>query len=98
MSALELRERINRGISGLFGEYDLILTVVADTTAPKMGEGTFGGDRYNLYANLTGCPALAIPFGKGYDGLPIGIQLMAPHGCESRLFAAARRLKWEVTE
>ena len=98
VSALELRERIKRGMSVLFGEYDLILTAVADTTAPKMGEGTFGGDRYNLYANLTGCPALAIPFGKGYDGLPIGIQFMAPHGCEPRLFAAARRLKWEVTE
>lgn len=96
VNALELREGIKRGVDALFGEYDLILTPVVDTTAPKIGEGAFGGDRYNFYANLTGCPALAIPCGKGEDGLPMGIQLMAPRGGESRLFAAARKISGEV--
>ena len=35
-------------------------------------------DIYTIPANLTGIPALSIPCGFGDNGMPIGIQLMAP--------------------
>jgi amidase len=36
-----------------------------------------------------GCPAISVPFGHTPDGLPIGIQLVAPHGADRFLLEAA---------
>ncbi|GAB3770202.1 amidase [Nocardioides ginsengisegetis] len=38
---------------------------------------------------VTGCPALALPAGRTPDGLPVGIQVVAPHGQERRLLEVA---------
>lgn len=43
-------------------------------------------------ANVAGIPALALPFGL-HDGLPVGVQLMAPMGGEARLLAYAARIE-----
>jgi aspartyl-tRNA(Asn)/glutamyl-tRNA(Gln) amidotransferase subunit A len=48
-------------------------------------------DIFTVTANLAGIPAMSIPVGKDKDGLPIGLQLMAPHFEEARLFRAARQ-------
>ena len=44
-------------------------------------------------ANLTGMPAISIPFGLSRDGLPIGIQLMGPLGSEALLLALAAQVE-----
>jgi amidase len=36
-----------------------------------------------------GGPAIAVPAGTTADGLPIGIQLVAPHGADRRLLETA---------
>jgi amidase len=38
---------------------------------------------------VTGCPAVSVPFGRTADGLPVGIQLVAPHGADRFLLEAA---------
>lgn len=38
---------------------------------------------------LTGHPAVSVPCGFSEDGLPIGLQLVGPHGCEARLLQVA---------
>ncbi|MGZ4496619.1 MAG: amidase [Nocardioides sp.] len=38
---------------------------------------------------VTGCPAVAVPAGRTSDGLPVGIQLVGPHGSERRLLEVA---------
>jgi amidase len=45
---------------------------------------------------VNGCPAISVPAGTTRDGLPVGLQLVAPHGADRRLleigaaFEAAR--------
>ena len=38
---------------------------------------------------VTGCPAISVPAGRTRDGLPIGLQLVAPAGADRRLLEIA---------
>lgn len=38
---------------------------------------------------VTGCPAISVPAGRTATGLPVGIQLVAPHGADRRLLEIA---------
>jgi amidase len=38
---------------------------------------------------VTGCPAISVPAGETQDGLPIGIQIVAPFGADRRLLEVA---------
>jgi amidase len=46
-------------------------------------------------ANISGFPALTLPFGADADGLPLPVQLMAPMGHEPLLLSLAARLEAE---
>jgi aspartyl-tRNA(Asn)/glutamyl-tRNA(Gln) amidotransferase subunit A len=39
-----------------------------------------------VHANITGNPALSIPFAKHQNGMPYGVQVMADRFCENKLF------------
>ena len=91
--ALEYQRDVMRELDTIFEKVDVILMPVSDTAAPLLGEDSADHDRYNVYANLTGCPALAIPAGVTDTGLHVGVQLMARHGCEKLLFDAARMIE-----
>jgi amidase len=39
--------------------------------------------------SMTGCPAISLPAGFTADGLPVGIQLVAPYRAEQRLLSIA---------
>jgi amidase len=39
---------------------------------------------------VTGCPAISVPAGETTDGLPVGVQIVAPFGGEARLLGVAR--------
>jgi amidase len=38
---------------------------------------------------VTGCPAISVPAGESADGLPVGVQLVAPYGADRRLLEVA---------
>ena len=38
---------------------------------------------------VTGCPAISVPAGQTPDGMPVGIQIVAPHGADRRLLEIA---------
>ena len=38
---------------------------------------------------VTGCPAISVPAGRTADGLPVGVQLVAPFGADRRLLEVA---------
>jgi aspartyl-tRNA(Asn)/glutamyl-tRNA(Gln) amidotransferase subunit A len=44
-------------------------------------------------ANLSGHPAMSVPFGTGEAGLPIGVQVLAPALGEPTMFRVARAIE-----
>ncbi|HCB04731.1 MAG TPA: amidase [Nocardioides bacterium] len=47
---------------------------------------------------VTGCPAISVPFGRTADGLPVGVQLVAPHGADRFLVEVAAALEAAITQ
>jgi amidase len=45
--------------------------------------------RAAYFITVTGCPAISVPFGHTADGLPVGIQIVAPHGRDRFLLEVA---------
>ncbi|MGW1779024.1 amidase family protein [Streptomyces sp. NPDC002143] len=90
-AAERVREANDLLLSGLFSGADLLLT----PTTPNAAHGHEGpGDRYSTALtwafNLSGHPAISLPAGVGSDGCPVGLQMVAAHGGEMSLLAAAR--------
>ena len=50
-------------------------------------------DIATISANLAGIPGLSVPAGFDRDGMPIGLQILAPQFMESRLFNAAHKFE-----
>lgn len=93
--AQKVRTLIKGDFEEAFQSVDLIACPVTPTTAFPIGE--HGDDPLAMYledvltlpANLAGVPGIALPVGFDDDGLPIGMQLNAPHLGEQALFRAA---------
>jgi len=97
--ALRVRSMIRSDFDAAFdpaGAYrvDALLTPTTPSTAFKMDD-VYGdsvlmqyADQLTVPANHAGVPALSIPGGIAADGLPIGIQFIAPDFKEETLFQA----------
>jgi len=93
--AQKVRTLIKSDFEAAFDQVDLIACPVAPTTAFAIGQhgddplAMYLEDVFTLPANLAGIPGISLPVGFDSGGLPIGMQLMAPHLGEDRLFRAA---------
>jgi aspartyl-tRNA(Asn)/glutamyl-tRNA(Gln) amidotransferase subunit A len=93
-----VRAIITRAFRDAFKEVDLIATPTAPTPAFKIGEKSdpltmYLEDIFTTPINLSGVPAISLPTGSvDREGktLPIGFQLIAPHGGEAALFKAGK--------
>ncbi len=100
--ALQARAVIRNAFDEAFGRCDLLLTPVAPSTAPRLGESLgeplkmYLGDIYTVPANLAGLPALSMPCGFDSQGLPIGAQLIGPRFGEGRLLNAAHAFQLDT--
>lgn len=96
--AQKVRRLIKEDFDKAFSEVDLILTPTTPTVAFKLGERSndplkmYLSDIYTTSANLAGIPGLNIPIGKNKEGLPIGLQILANHFEEEKLFSFAKVL------
>ena len=50
-------------------------------------------DVFTIPSNLAGHPAMSVPYGVGDDGLPVGVQVLAPALGELAMFRAAAALE-----
>ena len=82
--ALQVKAVIKQAFDEAFQKYDLLLTPVSPTTAPRLGESLsdplkmYLSDIYTVSVNLAGLPGLSMPCGFDSNGLPIGAQLIGP--------------------
>lgn len=97
--ALKVRTLIVRDFEKAYADFDLLLTPTSPTTAFKFGDKTadplsmYLNDICTIPTNLAGHPAMSVPFGGGSDGMPVGVQLLAPALGESTMFRAAAVLE-----
>ena len=95
--AQQVRTLIRQEFDRAFEQVDLLLTPTAPTTAFAPGEHSndplamYLADLLTIPANLAGLPAISVPCGFDGQGLPIGLQLMAPVLQEERLLQVAHQ-------
>ena len=97
--ALAARDLITADFTKAFLNVDVIATPTTPTPAFAFGEKSdpvsmYLGDIFTVPANITGMPALSIPMQQMLQGevvLPVGLQLIAPHNEEERLFSCGQQ-------
>ena len=82
---------------------DLIVMPTALGEAFKIGSKSspidaYKEDVFTITANVVGLPSISIPFGKGENGLPLGIQIMSKKFTEADIYALAKFVEKKMGE
>ncbi|WP_329311942.1 Asp-tRNA(Asn)/Glu-tRNA(Gln) amidotransferase subunit GatA [Streptomyces sp. NBC_01262] len=92
-SAQKVRTLITRDFEASFGKVDVIISPTTPTTAFPIGEraddpmAMYLADLCTIPANLAGNSAMSVPCGLApEDGLPVGLQIIAPAMADDRLY------------
>ena len=92
-AAQKVRTLIQRDFDKAFAAADVLVSPTAPTTAFKFGEkaddplAMYLNDIATIPANLAGIPGISLPIGTAEeDGLPVGIQFLAPAREDARLY------------
>jgi aspartyl-tRNA(Asn)/glutamyl-tRNA(Gln) amidotransferase subunit A len=102
VKALKVRRLIKEDFDKAFAECDVIMGPTSPTAAFKIGERTadplamYLSDIYTISCNLAGLPGISIPCGFTKNGLPIGLQILAPPFEEEKLLRVARMYERET--
>ncbi|MFP3906594.1 MAG: Asp-tRNA(Asn)/Glu-tRNA(Gln) amidotransferase subunit GatA [Acidimicrobiales bacterium] len=97
--AQKVRTLIIRDFTAAYQRFDVLLSPTSPTTAFALGDKTadpltmYLNDVCTIPSNLSGDPAMSVPFGTGDDGLPVGVQVLAPSLGEIDMFRTAAVLE-----
>ncbi|WP_084527975.1 amidase [Nocardioides dokdonensis] len=102
--ALQGFERIAREMGTTYADLDVVLTPTLARPTPELGvadprrpDTMYEHGRlisaYTSICNVTGAPAVSVPFGTDERGMPIGVQVIADLGGEGLLLALAAQLE-----
>ncbi len=99
-SAQKVRALIAADFAAAFEQADVLISPTAPTTAFKLGEklddpmAMYLNDIATIPANLAGVPGMSLPSGLAdEDGLPVGIQILAPAMLDERLYTVGAALE-----
>jgi len=99
-SAQKVRTLVQRDFDQAFASVDVLASPTAPTTAFKLGEklddpvSMYLNDVATIPANLAGVPGISLPSGLAdEDGLPVGIQFLAPARQDARLYGVGGALE-----
>jgi len=93
--AQKVRTLISRDFAAAFGQADVLLSPTAPTTAFRLGDkvddplAMYLNDLATIPTNLAGIAAMSVPSGLAEDGLPVGLQIMAPALGEAGMYRVA---------
>lgn len=85
-----------------FDDCDIIIMPTTIGEAFKIGSksqnpvDTYKEDIFTVTANIAGLPSLSIPFGKGENGLPLGIQIISKKFNEKTIYKLAKFLEDKI--
>ena len=96
--AQRVRTLILRDFDRAYERFDVLLGPTAPSTAFAFGAkadplAMYLNDVFTIPSNLSGHPAMSVPFGAGDDGLPVGVQVLAPPLHESMMLRVAAALE-----
>jgi len=101
--AQKVRTLIARDFAAAFDSVDVLVSPAVPTTAFRLGEkvddplAMYLNDVATIPTNLAGIPACSVPVGLApEDGLPVGLQVMAPALADDRLYRVAAALEAEL--
>jgi aspartyl-tRNA(Asn)/glutamyl-tRNA(Gln) amidotransferase subunit A len=97
--AQKVRRQLKDRFDQVFESCDAFVLPTTAGSAFRLGEKSndplamYLEDQFTVLANLTGLPALSIPFGPDTNGMPLGLQFMGPSFGEAALFEITGRLQ-----
>jgi len=102
--AQRVRTLVMRAFDRAYESVDVLIGATAPTTAFDLGAkvhdpmAMYMNDVCTIPSNLSGHPAISVPYGTGDDGLPVGVQVLAPALAETLLFRVARVVEAHAPE
>jgi aspartyl-tRNA(Asn)/glutamyl-tRNA(Gln) amidotransferase subunit A len=98
LQAQKVRRLIKNDHDRAFAEVDVIMGPTAPHAGFRLGDKSgdplsmYLSDIYTIAVNLAGLPGITVP--AGFDnGLPVGLQIIAPHFAEAKLLNVAHRFQ-----
>ena len=97
--AQQMRALVTQDFAEAFKKVDILISPTCPNTAFDLGAKSadplqmYLTDIATISANLAGIPGMSVPAGFDSDGMPIGLQILAPQLQESRLFNAAHKFE-----
>ncbi|HVF76246.1 MAG TPA: Asp-tRNA(Asn)/Glu-tRNA(Gln) amidotransferase subunit GatA [Acidimicrobiales bacterium] len=96
--AQRVRTLIIRDFEAAYADHDVLISPTTPSTAFAFGAkkdplSMYMSDVCTIPSNLAGHPAMSVPFGAGDDGMPVGVQVMAPALGEQLMFRVAQALE-----
>lgn len=93
--AKKVQKYVMKSFDHAFEQCDVLIMPVTYGEAFVLGEktkdpvGMYLEDMFTVIANIAGIPAMSVPFAKGTNNMPLGLQILAKQQNEREMFSVA---------
>jgi aspartyl-tRNA(Asn)/glutamyl-tRNA(Gln) amidotransferase subunit A len=96
--AQRLRTMVRRDFDAAYEHADVLVSATSPSVAFAFGDKSdplsmYKCDVCTIPSNLSGDPAMSVPFGTGDHGMPVGVQVLAPANGEGVMFRVAAAIE-----